>query len=349
VTKPGFELTVFGADDRPTSLVAGRRIVYLDSAGWIDIAEKNARVAASCVCAVEAGTALFPVSYAAISELMEQPNASQAQAIADLMDRLSLGVTFRPNSTIQLIEADWALFALLGGPDTAPDRTAVVSWLPDYLGTLTYRFPERSDPAEAARFVNHVRNDPELKSVRWFVDHAPLGDIKRYHAESKADYVTRFSRSIAEGSGAVAHLRGADRQAKLIWEERAWFLHNKVLPRFRKTLLKTFGERAVAVIRALTLTIGEGGMARLEHQMANMPSVSLECEIMAQRVANRQRRVRPQDFADVEHAVAGAVYADAFVTKDGGLVDLLVERCKTPAARGCRIIGVEDLPALLAA
>ncbi|WPD23390.1 MAG: hypothetical protein SD837_02255 [Candidatus Electrothrix scaldis] len=53
---------------------------------------------------------------------------------------------------------------------------------------------------------------------------------------------------------------------------------------------------------------------------------------------NSERAVRPQDLWDIEHARVSAAYADAFVTEDRGLVDLLSSRTSIPRERGCHVI-----------
>jgi hypothetical protein len=82
--------------------------------------------------------------------------------------------------------------------------------------------------------------------------------------------------------------------------------------------------------------------------MRAIPCLDLQCHIMAERTSNHTRRVRGQDYYDVEHAIVGAAYADVFVTSDRHLYDLLTRRCKVPIARGCQVLlGVGGLRTVL--
>jgi hypothetical protein len=72
--------------------------------------------------------------------------------------------------------------------------------------------------------------------------------------------------------------------------------------------------------------------------------LDIYCHIIAERSRNHSRKVRPQDFFDVEHAVVGGIYADFFVTMDGNLFDLLTHRCGISARCGCRVLqGIKGL------
>jgi hypothetical protein len=116
-----------------------------------------------------------------------------------------------------------------------------------------------------------------------------------------------------------------------------------------RTLLKIVGpERLLDTIAAISKKVGEGGHKRLEQIMKAMPSLDLHCHILAERSCNSTRKVREQDFYDVEHAVVGGAYADFFVTSDGNLFDLLTNRRRVSAEMNCRIMrGVRGLIEIL--
>jgi hypothetical protein len=165
-----------------------------------------------------------------------------------------------------------------------------------------------------------------------------------HHREAKARYVDALTASIERGAAAVAKLPGAQRKARLLREERLWVVNKIMAPRFVATIAEAYGvERLQDAVKALSAKVGEGSEERLVKLMAVAPSLDLFCEIMAERAANMSRRVRPQDFHDVDHALIGATYANVFVTRDRGLVDLISQRCTVPNRRGVIVTGIDSL------
>lgn len=188
-----------------------------------------------------------------------------------------------------------------------------------------------------------------MRSVRWLVDHGPLEKMRQSHRNSGQRYVEEFFKGIDRGAKAVSHLSGPARRTRIIKEEWQWLVKKKLAPRIREIIIDLMGiDHVVDAVDALTLKLGEGSEKRLQEIMTIAPSLELTCEIMAARTSDTRRRVRPQDFHDVEHALVGAVYAHAFVTRDGGLVDLL-RRCSVPSRRGCQAHAVDDMLAALGA
>jgi hypothetical protein len=340
-----FAISAFDAGSRPSSALTERRLVYLDTNAWVELAEKEPELAERCAREVEKGTALFPLSYPTISELIEQPIVEHRRDVADLMDRLSGGVTFRPFETIRLLEADRAFQVLLGQAASAPAPSLVLSWIIEYLGTAKITFDASWDADKAQTFIEHFKAHPAVRSVRWIVDHAPVDEMRVRHAEAKARYVKELSAAIQRGAGAVAKLSGAARKARLLREERIWVVEKVVAPRFTQTMLEIYGiERLQEAVKALVTKVGEGGAERVTKLMAVAPALDLWSEIMAERVANSTRRVQPQDLHDVDHALIGATYANIFVTRDRGLVDLVTQRCTVSSRRGVIVAaGVEAL------
>jgi predicted nucleic acid-binding protein len=340
-----FSLPAFDEASRPSSALTARRLVYLDTNAWIELAEKKKDLAAACLREVENGTALFPLSYPTISELIEQPVVEQRRKVAELMDRLSAGVSFRPFPTIRLLEMDRAFRVLLGQPASAPEPSVVLSWIIEYVGTASVTFDPSWNAGKAREFIEHFKAQPAVRSVCWIVDHAPIDSMATRHDEAKVRYVDALTASIQRGAEAVAKLSGAARKARLLREEREWVVNKIMAPRFTKTLLDVYGiERLEEAVKALSAKLGEGNDERFATLMTVAPSVDLWCEIMAERVANMARRVRPQDLHDVDHALIGAVYANIFVTRDRGLVDLITQRCTVARRRGVTVaVGVDAL------
>jgi hypothetical protein len=69
---------------------------------------------------------------------------------------------------------------------------------------------------------------------------------------------------------------------------------------------------------------GDGGPRRLKDVFrATAPALEVLAQLYAARSFNITRKFVRQDFFDIEHAGLAPVYADAFVTADRGLRDLL--------------------------
>lgn len=343
--KTTFSLPAFDEVSCPSSALTERRLVYLDTNAWIELAEKKQDLAALCLREVENGDVLFPLSYPTISELIEQPVVEQRRKVAELMDRLSGGVSFRPFESIRLLETDRAFQVLLGQAASAPEASRVLTWIVEYVGTASVTFDRNWDAAKAREFIEHFTAHPAVRSVCWIVDHAPVEAMGNRHREAKVRYVDALSASIQRGAEAVAKLSGVARKTRLLREERAWVVNKIMAPRFTQTLLELYGiERLEEAVKALSAKLGEGNEERFATLMTVAPSVDLWCEIMAERVANTTRRVRPQDLHDVDHALIGATYANIFVTRDRGLVDLITQRCTVSRRRGVTVaVGVDAL------
>jgi hypothetical protein len=145
------------------------------------------------------------------------------------------------------------------------------------------------------------------------------------------------------------HLSKEMRWKRLLLDERISIVKKIISPRMTENLLQIVGpETLLDTITLITKKVGKGDLLRLEQIMQAMPSLDLNCHIMAERARNSSRKPKAQDFFDVEHAVVGGVYSDFFVTSDGNLYDLLTRQCKISANHGCRVVrGLKGLEATL--
>jgi hypothetical protein len=169
------------------------------------------------------------------------------------------------------------------------------------------------------------------------------------NAERMERYVQQMKGVMARSRDQHQHLSKEVRWKQLLLEERTSVVKKLISPRMSKNLLNIVGpEKLLEIIDAISKLIGEGGQHRLDQIMEAMPSLDLHCHIMAERGRNHSRKAHAQDFFDVEHAVVGGVYANFFVTSDGNLFDLLTQRCRISADRGCCVVrGVKGLEEVL--
>lgn len=337
---------VFSDEDRSEiRLAAGKPLVYLDSCIWIDIAERFELLSQRCRSLVKAGEALFPVSFSAVNEVLEQPTAAKRSRVAALMDELSQGVCFRPSDTIHELEANLALPVILGAAETGFKREEILTWIVEFAARMNVEFPLSWNQTDADKFIRFLAARPELRSVKWFVDHSPPGQMRLENAQRMERYVQGMKDEIAKSISHYQHLAKDVRWKRLLLEERISVVKKLISPRMTKSLLGAVGaEKLLATIAAISKQVGEGGEQRLANIMKVMPSLDIQCHLMAERASNHSRKPHMQDFFDVEHAVVGGAYADVFVTSDGNLFDLLTRRCRVSSDHGCRVTrGVKGL------
>ena len=347
---PSISVRVFGPSDLPGPHLTGRHVIYLDSSVWIELAERAGDARERCIAAVAAGKVLFPLSYAAITELFDQPSPGPRLRVAELMDALSLGVTFRPLQTLHMMEADQTVQSLLTGTPRSFEREPALTWVGEYLGSAMLNFPVHPIWTEEAiaKCVRFYRSQPEMTTTSAWLKRLSLEDIRNRRSPFIQRYVDDLSTIITERSASVAAQKGSARVAKLLRVERLWAINRIVVPRIVQSLVRQGGaENAVVSARAFRSIVGDGNYDRVKLLMQAMPSLSVMCELSAQRMADRTRRVRRQDFFDIEHAQVGLAYADDFVTRDRNLVDL-IGRCRelTPPFGRTRY-GVEGLMEVL--
>jgi hypothetical protein len=92
--------------------VHGQRVIYLDNMFWIKLTDLKTRESFDCLEACRTarrqGKAIFPVSFASVGELLEQPPEAPRDRQARLMDELSDSITFRSPESIYSLEASAA-------------------------------------------------------------------------------------------------------------------------------------------------------------------------------------------------------------------------------------------------
>ena len=344
MTQPSRAL--FTDEDRSEIRLAVRKpLVYLDSCIWIDVAERFGPLCQKCRSFVHAGKALFPVSFSAVNEVIEQPTAEKRSRVAALMDELSEGVCFRPSDTIHQLEADLALPVILGAAQIGFKREEILTWIAEFAAKMKIQFPPSWNQADADKFIRLIAGRSELRSVKWIVDHSPPGQMRLENAERMERFVQGMKDATARSMSHFQHLAKDVRWKRLLLEERISVVKSRISPRMTKSLLGVVGpEKLLATIAAISRQAGEGGEHRLAQIMKVMPSLDIQCHLMAERVSNHSRKPRKQDFFDVEHAIVGGAYADVFVTADGNLFDLLTRRCQVSRDHGCRVArGVKGL------
>jgi hypothetical protein len=332
-----------GRAARVRAVLHGRRVIYLDTGIWIDLADSKTDAARSCLAAcrqaVEGGIAVFPSSWASVSELLEQTASDARVRQAAVMDQLSRGVCFRSAKTIGKLEARNFGFLFLCNLPARTPRGSLFTDLADYVGDLKLSFPPEA-PAEFVAAMSELferriadLSHADLVSLESFAD-----VIRKGHAGFKGEYVRRLQeRSVEVGS----YFR--DRSGRLVAqrarkEELVHVFERMLKPHVTSFLESTLGPRGAGLATLDFLKRnGKVNVTTLERMLTQLaPSACLFAELMAT-VTTNPRTPEPQDFWDVEHACVGGAYADAFITRDRELARKAKE-ARVPSSQGCAVL-----------
>jgi len=322
--------------------VHGRAVVYLDTSLWIDLAwaatPEAKRCLALCRREREQGNVIFPLSNAAVGELIEQTVSEDLHRRAALMDELSEGVCLRAVELVYAAEALAALPALFGNAASEPDRAEMFTYVVSRFGDFSLDYPAKVPEGFVDAMTGYVRDHVWMRSVSWLLTRESADDSRIEH---EAILAKHRQRSIDAHQEEARHARDADGKvnfARALRNQRVGSFMREVWPAMAKLFASALPSPVVEqVVRAIEAKggLGRKGLARV---FRAMPAADLHCELFARRAANPTRRYRDSDFWDIEHARVAPAYAHAFASLDGELVATL-RNCDTPRQRGCSILG----------
>jgi hypothetical protein len=325
--------------------VGDRQVVYLDNNAWIDLRDEKTAEARKCrqLChrAVDGGRAIFPVSYASVSELLEMTDGASRTSQAELMDALCLGVTFRASQIVHDLEGEDVYRFLLDG--SLPERRQqVFTGLPDYFGDGHVSIPEGWHAGEVAAYLAHYRST--AGSLRWMVEHIDHDQVAKNHARVNDYGALLDERRVAHR----VHLGVpvVDRDV-LAHEERVSMVNSFVLPAIRR-IGPPDGDPMKVALKLIELQgklHGEDNRRTFRRAFrAAAPGLEILAQIFARQSREVNRETTRQDFWDVEHASLATVYGDVFVSADGYLNEVLRLRDRRPpSARAQMLSSVDEL------
>ncbi len=328
--------------------VSGRWIVYLDTVIWIHLQRNDEPVTRQCrsLCeaAVKGKRAIFPLSYAACSELVQQAPSPSRDARMQLMQSLSEGISFRDFDTVKAIEAEAALPLWLGEEPSPPDVSRLFAGVQECISDIavSYAALDRPPPEE---FVAWLRAGPVFKALTEYVR---ICDRLKKHEEATIFFDARrdlLSPSIVNAANACRSSNGKVNRKKAFLQE-AFASARSAYPALKAAFAKRQPEdERKAMERAHK---DARGVERLRELLSGMPSVATEAELNTERVMHPERKHKGrEDLWDVEHAIVPAPYSDVWVTRDSWSAGL-VRSCDTPRKRGCTVIdSIDDFAAWL--
>lgn len=343
-TLPAFSLPVYEPRRVFIERIGSRKLIYLDQNVWIDLREVKTPQATACLdacrTAVSCGKALFPLAYPSIAETVEISDIPTRLRQADLLDSLSLGVTFRSSVVLLRLEGERAWRWLFAKEENLVVKEEVFSSPPDHLDEpAVMKFPAGWTAENVEKFMTDLRGKSGIRSVRFIAEQRDWGDehvqrLERYVQDEEADRQRRLGQPKIQKQRAFA---------LALREGRQHLIHRFVVPAAAKSVLAEYGpERALELLQQFRATMGDGDDGRMKKLFERMPVMDQHARIMACGVVDTNRRPQPQDFYDAEHGMAPPIFSDAFVTRDSRLARMVIA-----AGRG-RAQVITDLGALAA-
>lgn len=325
--------------------LATRRKIYLDTRFWIIVRDTALGVRTEPAArkllhhlrrGVVGGRLVCPISASMFLELLKQPySPGRRIGTAQLIDELSLGVSMIPPRIVMGTEIHSFLLKAKGDADLYPMQDLVWTKVAYVLGDTYPSFTQLSPAEELAiqkAFFDHLWDCSLSKMVETIGDHIPPSDgfaeLSRETNEKNAQYKDKL-RSFAQTYD--IELRGAIEVAGAI---AANVVHQLAEKEAGRELSPTPDERANSVNMCRNLLYH--AFKKPETKDA-LRCLHIGASIHAAMRWNKNRKFKPNDHYDFEHATAALGYCDAFLT-EGPLHDLVARpQVDLEAVNGCRV------------
>lgn len=316
----------------------GNRIpVYLDSRFWFDLrraddGDSKGKYAADLLAllreAVRNGKIFCPISANTFIEIFKHADKSVRVRSAQIIDELSLGISLLNSEQLSEAELEW----FISNPGNVPINARVVPIWTKIAYSLGVLVPETSQiPQQAmlalqvatfdelwglplAHFAMHSDDLPDL-SMANAAKH--LTENNRRSSHEVIDFETVY-RSEVSGS--------ADLYAPMLSEilRRKAAEQGIVSPSSSEEQLKIFAN-VVGNVQLL-------GKSRL-----SLRSFHIRASLYSIIRINKDRRFKPNDYFDIEHAISGVGYCSAFFS-EGSLTTALTQNpLKLNKLYDCRV------------
>jgi hypothetical protein len=325
--------------------IASRHKIYLDACFWIIVRDtalgiRTEPAARKLLHHLRRGVAgwrlVCPISASMFLELMKQPySPGRRVGTAQLIDELSLGVTMIPSRIVMGTEIHSFLLQAKGGVDLYPMQeliwTKVAYALGDTYPSLAQLPPDEKLAIQKA-FFDHLWGYSLSDMVKTMGDNIPTPDgfteLTRYTNEKNVEHKDEL-RSFAQTYD--IELRGA---IEVAGDVAADVIHQLAEKDAGCQWSPTPDERAASVNMCRNLLYH--AFKRPETKDA-LRSLHIGASIHAAMRWDKNRRFKPNDYYDFEHATTALSYCDAFLT-EGPLHDLVTRpHINLEAVNGCRV------------
>lgn len=304
--RPDITLTEYIRNERIAlgRAVARKYKVYLDIRFWILLREvemgrnndQNLRAfLLELKKKVDSGFAICPISEAVFFELMKQSDIETLSATAELIDRLSHGVTLIHHAGRVQQELCNAVYSRLGAKDLIPLSELVWTKLAYVLGEM---HPDVNLACQKA-FFDHLWNVPLAKMVEYLgteVLQSPLGEwdglAQKLNASNK-EYASQI------------------RNFKQLYETE----FRGSLSEFRNDLILVFKEAKSAGYHESAADNPVTRMSKDVEFYKLIRTLHIRACCYAAVRWDQRRLLKGNDFMDFHHAEAAIGYCDLFVTE----------------------------------
>ncbi|WP_395710307.1 hypothetical protein [Reyranella sp.] len=327
----------------------GRRKIYLDACFWIvlrdvELGRRTGTVERKLLHflrrGVFAGKLICPISVSMFSELMKQPYTStRRRATAQLIDELSLGVSMVDSRL--LLSTEIKLFLQNMKAEDALHTMQELIWtkVAHILGVQYSLIPSAVLGGEPPKDMFDYVWQHSLVAL---VD--AVGDAKMPHND--------YSRLSNETNAQNRQYRDELKSFKITYDIELRGLI-ELVGAIAADVLVHFASREVGEIpvpipqqRAESVNACKNilyySMKKAEYRSA-LRTLHVQASLYAAMRWDKERKFKPNDFYDFEHATAALTYCDAFLTESPLHILVTRPQIDLEQVNGCRVISDLDL------
>ncbi len=323
----------------------GRHKIFLDMRFWI-IARDTALGVRTEPAArkllhhlrrgVTSCSLVCPISASMFLELLKQPySPGRRIGTAQLIDELSLGVSIIPSRMVMGTEIHSFLLHAKGGAELYPMQELIWTKVAYVLGDTYPSLPELSPTEELAiqkSFFDHLWDCSLSDMVRTLGDNMPPSDsyaeLSRLANDKNAEHRDEL-RSFAQTYD--TELRGV---VEVAGNVAADVIHQFAEKEAGRELSATPEERASSVNMCRNLLYDAFKKSKTKDTLR---CLHISASIHAAMRWDKDRKFKPNDYYDFEHATAALGYCDAFLT-EGSLRQLVTRpQVNLEAVNGCHV------------
>jgi hypothetical protein len=284
---------------------------------------------------VEATTLVVPFSDQLVEETCHQADPLTRRATAEIIDRLTAGVTILGWKDRGLLEVRHWVSALLEGHSSVPLHSVWAN-VHDAFGLLDFE-PPFPDKAFVTAFLKAAEDLSDRVGFRGVIDKLGHNSRRMMGWRSLADELTGYKSSIWSDQGSFEE----------IFQEEALSYLDRVLTDVPQMVLEEFkrlphgkdleGPLIDANVKRAFLACDQ-----LELHPTSLPGLRILAGGNSRIRADRGRKFKPGDAADLFHAAAALPYCNAFLT-DGSMRHLLTTHPTDLAGLyGCTVLCTPD-------
>ncbi|MGE8131672.1 hypothetical protein ACQKQD_32455 [Methylobacterium sp. NPDC080182] len=303
--------------------IMGRHKVYLDACFWIVLRDTELGVRTGAperkllhflMRGVRAGKLICPISASMFLELIKQPfTATRRRATAQMIDELSLGVTVVNPEVLRRTEIHRFLLKAKGETRLFSMQELIWTKVAYVLGEHYPEIPGLNPEAQLElqrKLYDHLWEQPLAAIVDAIGDTGSQGDGFRRLSSETNDQNQKHRDELKSFEGTYdIELRGA---IELAAEAVADVLAEMASKEAGRPLQGTPEDRAAVVKVGQNLLYQ--AMKKPEHR-SELRSLHVEAAIHASMRWDKERKFKPNDYFDFQHAAVALSYCDTFLAE----------------------------------